>query len=129
MSQPQVTKGTLGDVYSASFAEQIAMATERLSKRRQLLGAEEVDARLRLRYLGKTPKKRLTDNVNCYDHNILGLANRTVSTLAHDLDKSQDALPIPLFESVDSLSKRSLSQPNVPCSLTSRRRGRRCRSS
>ncbi len=129
MSQPQASRGGLGDAYSASFAEQIAMATERLSKRRKLLGAEELDARLRLRYLGKTPKKRLTNNVNCYDHNILGLANRTVSAVTHDLDKSQDAVPLPLFESVDSLSKRSLSQPNVSSFLIPRRRGRRCRSS
>ena len=113
MYQQQESKGILGNSFNAGFAQQIAMASERLSKRRKLLGAEELDSRLRLRYLGKTPKKRLTNNVNCYDHNILGLANRTVSTATQDLDKSQEPEPVPLFESIDSVAKRSQSQPNV----------------
>ena len=77
-----------------------------ISQGHKLLSAEEVDARLKLRYRGTSPKKRLVQNVNYYDHNILGLQNRLAVQ-----ENSGDV--VPLFESVDCTAKRSRSQPAV----------------
>ncbi len=77
----------------------------------KLLGTNEVDARLRLRYKGTSPKKRLASNLNYYDHNILGLDNRTVSNVGPGPSERPDAAPV--FESVDTVAKRSRSQPAV----------------
>ena len=80
----------------------------------QLLGTKELDERLKLRYKGKSPKKRLTANVNYYDHNVLGLENRLVSAVARKQPtNSKDPDAIPLFESIDTNAKRSKSQPAV----------------
>ena len=71
----------------------------------ELTGDEEVEARYRVRYRGQAPKRRIPGNMNYYDHNILGLRNRTPMSKLADHDT-------PVFESVDAL-KRSRSQPRV----------------
>jgi len=42
----------------------------------KLLSCEEADARKKLRYIGKSPKKHFPNNTNNLDHNVLGLQNR-----------------------------------------------------
>lgn len=54
-----------------------------------LLGSSEIDARLKLRYRGKSTKRQVSSNVNYFDHNILGLENREQSETASEYPENQ----------------------------------------
>ncbi len=89
------------------------------SSDRALLGAEELNLRWRLKYHGNCAKKRVRNNVNYLDHNILNLDNRSVS-----VSKTRDAVrkayldsEARLYESVDPGPRRGKSQENVAAML------------
>ena len=85
--------------------------SEKQSNERPLLGTDEVDARLKVRYRGGNPKRHFTSNLNNFDHNILGLGNRLLKDEGNKhCRKSKEAL----FESVDKSARmRSKSQNEV----------------
>ena len=74
---------------------------------RLLLGASELDARLKLRYKGNCWRRRVSNNINYLDHNILGLGNRLPTAATKPDDEKTEP---PLFESIDHTVKRCKSQ-------------------
>jgi hypothetical protein len=57
-------------------------------------------------------KKRVNENINNYDHNILGLANRTQAPTHTEVQDRVKQAP-PLFKSVDTEAYRSQSRDKV----------------
>lgn len=92
-------------------------AQSALSQRNRLIGADELDARLLLRYKGQAPRKRNASNMNYYDHNILGLSNRMEKPEVQHQDfmkqKAENRNDLPLSSSIDNDVKRCKSQPAV----------------
>eukprot|EP01022_Parablepharisma_sp_SALTPOND_P024975 TRINITY_DN564_c0_g1_i1.p3 TRINITY_DN564_c0_g1~~TRINITY_DN564_c0_g1_i1.p3 ORF type:complete len:571 (-),score=85.77 TRINITY_DN564_c0_g1_i1:2413-4125(-) len=82
-----------------------------VEKPRPFLGTDELDARLRLRYRGKCPKRTVTGNINYLDHNVLGLENRTMLN-AEEVQGNYHSVT-KLYDTVDRQSmKRCKSQPH-----------------
>lgn len=70
---------------------------------RPLLGTSELDTRWRHRYHGRCARGRVAGNVNHLDHNVLGLANRSVSTVG---TRSGDVSA--LYRSVDPCRRQAV---------------------
>lgn len=90
------------------------MPNKRQSKCDRMLSTKELDSRQQLRYKGQAPRKRIASNLNYYDHNILGLANRLTSNIPLNTQiKGKQENQAPIFDSIDNTVKRSKSQPAV----------------
>lgn len=73
-----------------------------------LLGCEEAEKRHQLRYKGKSPRRRVPDNLNYLDHNILNLDGRIEKEM-----KYYNRVEHPFYQFAEGVPKRSLSQPGV----------------
>ena len=86
------------------------------NERRYNLTAEQHKQQLQLRYKGDSLKKRVVDNINNYDHNILGLANRKQASTQNEVQDRVKQAP-PLYKSVDTQEYRTQSRDRVSHTL------------